>query len=159
MHTRHPLLFLSHQSIDPETTLVPTIIIMTLVKIFSRTPLTVSASTLQSRLCTIWNELQKDLKVLVLPVHDMSGTTSNEEEDLYIDIRADATPERTPEVVNTALRETQQLVYEHGGYRSSIRIELYDPSLQSAFESMSKAEKKAMDTYIRRTPRSSAVID
>ena len=129
---------------------------MPLVKIFSRTPLTVSASTLQARLCTIWKAPEQDVKVLILPVHDMSCTTSNEDEDLYIDIRAAATPERTPEVVKTALRETQQFVYEHGGYRSSIRIELYAPSLHSAFKSMSKAEANALDTYIRRTPRSSA---
>ncbi len=50
---------------------------------------------------------------------------------IYIDVRAKAKPERTKEVVDEAMVNTQELLKEHG-YSATIRVELYEPSLQSA---------------------------
>lgn len=111
---------------------------MPLLKIFSQKALTVSANTLHKRLTTIWKVPGDVLKVLVLPTHDASG---NEEDDadadadadaaVYIDVRAKAKPERTQDVIDAAMANTQALLKEHG-YKATIRVELYEPSLQSA---------------------------
>mmetsp|Transcript_32356 Transcript_32356/g.73119 ORF Transcript_32356/g.73119 Transcript_32356/m.73119 type:complete len:147 (+) Transcript_32356:98-538(+) len=53
-------------------------------------------------------------------------------EQVYISVRAKATPARTKEVVRAHIEEMSKLFYEHG-HAANIRIELYDPSLQSAF--------------------------
>jgi hypothetical protein len=50
---------------------------------------------------------------------------------LYVDIRAKAKPERTKDVINNAMINTQNLLKEYGYNKSTIRIELYEPSLQS----------------------------
>jgi len=71
------------------------------------------------------------LKVLVCPVHDMSGA---EDLEIYIDVRAKAKPERTQEVVDQAMADMKKLFSEHG-YSANIRVELYEPSLQSALKS------------------------
>mmetsp|Transcript_13186 Transcript_13186/g.19033 ORF Transcript_13186/g.19033 Transcript_13186/m.19033 type:complete len:103 (-) Transcript_13186:362-670(-) len=99
---------------------------MPLLKIFAQKSLRVPATTLAPALQKIWNVPADVLKVLVLPTHDMSG-----DEDLYIDVRAKAKPERTQEVVDTAMKEMKSLFTEHG-YKTNIRVELYEPSLQSA---------------------------
>ena len=101
---------------------------MPLLKIFSRQALRVSADALHPSLQTIWNVPADVLKVLVCPVHDMSGS-----EDLYIDVRAKAKPERTQEAVNQAMVDMKKLFDEHG-YSANIRVELYEPSLQSALK-------------------------
>ena len=101
---------------------------MPLLKIFSRQALRVSANALHPSLQKIWNVPADVLTVLVCPVHDMSGS-----EDLYIDVRAKAKPERTQEVVNQAMVDMKKLFDEHG-YSANIRVELYEPSLQSALK-------------------------
>ena len=101
---------------------------MPLLKVFSSQALRVSADTLHSSLRTIWKVPSDVLKVLILPTHDMSGT-----EDLYIDVRAKAKPERTQEVVDKAMADMRELFREHG-YAANIRVELYEPSLQSALK-------------------------
>ena len=101
---------------------------MPLLKIFSRQALRVSADVLHPPLQRIWNVPADVLKVLVCPVHDMSGA-----EDVYIDVRAKAKPERTQEVVDQAMADMNKLFSEHG-YSANIRVELYDPSLQSALK-------------------------
>ena len=122
---------------------------MPLLKIFSRKALTVSADTLHSRLTKIWKVPNDVLKVLIIPTHDMSSssvassTSSSDGADdncenndldldsLYVDIRAKAKPERTKDVINNAMILTQNLLKEYGYNKSTIRIELYEPSLQS----------------------------
>jgi hypothetical protein len=101
---------------------------MPLLKIFSRHALRVSADVLHPPLKKIWNVPADVLKVLVCPVHDMSGS-----EDIYIDVRAKAKPERTQEVVDQAMEDMKKLFSEHG-YSASIRVELYEPRLQSALK-------------------------
>mmetsp|Transcript_11078 Transcript_11078/g.25174 ORF Transcript_11078/g.25174 Transcript_11078/m.25174 type:complete len:108 (-) Transcript_11078:259-582(-) len=100
---------------------------MPLLKIFSRRPLGVPASVLHQRLVAIWNveSTPQVLKVLSLPVVD----ESTQGEDVYVDIRAKAKPERTPQVVEEACRRTASLLGEHG-HKAVVRLELYEPSLQ-----------------------------
>ena len=101
---------------------------MPLLKIFSRDALRVSAEVLHPSLRAIWNVPADVLKVIVCPVHDMSGS-----EDIYIDVRAKAKPERTQEVIDQATEDMKKLFSEHG-YSTNIRVELYEPSLQSALK-------------------------
>lgn len=99
---------------------------MPLLKIFTAgKALSVPVSTLHPALMKIWSVPAGVLKVLVLPALDMSG-----EEDIFIDVRAKAKPERTQAVVDTAMKDTSSLFSQHG-YRANIRVELYEPSLQS----------------------------
>ena len=70
------------------------------------------------------------MKVLVLPTLDMSGQ-GDADNAVYIDVRAKAKPERTQDVIDAAMTQTQELLKEHG-YKSTIRVELYEPSLQSS---------------------------
>mmetsp|Transcript_37014 Transcript_37014/g.81071 ORF Transcript_37014/g.81071 Transcript_37014/m.81071 type:complete len:103 (+) Transcript_37014:104-412(+) len=99
---------------------------MPLLKVFSSRALRVSADSLHAPLQKIFNVPADVLKVLILPTHDMSG-----KEDLYIDVRAKAKPERTQEVVDKAMVDMKELFGQHG-YTANIRVELYEPSLQSA---------------------------
>ena len=96
------------------------------LKIFSSKALRVSADALHLPLQKVWSVPANVLKVLVLPCHDMSGP-----DDLYVDVRAKAKPERTQEVVDRAMADMRDLFREHG-YSANIRVELYEPSLQSA---------------------------
>mmetsp|Transcript_3415 Transcript_3415/g.5098 ORF Transcript_3415/g.5098 Transcript_3415/m.5098 type:complete len:104 (+) Transcript_3415:98-409(+) len=102
---------------------------MPLLKIFTSNALKVSASSLHQRLQKIWNVPGDVLKVLVLPSLDMSG-----DEDLYIDVRAKAKPERTQDAIDNVMKEMQSLFAEHG-YNTNIRVELYSPDLQSSLKS------------------------
>mmetsp|Transcript_19008 Transcript_19008/g.40097 ORF Transcript_19008/g.40097 Transcript_19008/m.40097 type:complete len:110 (-) Transcript_19008:303-632(-) len=104
---------------------------MPLLKIFSQKALTVSANTLHQRLMTIWKVPADVLKVLVVPTFDASDDIGDTDDNaVYIDVRAKAKPERTQEVVDEAMVNTQKLLNEHG-YKATIRVELYEPSLQS----------------------------
>lgn len=112
---------------------------MPLLKIFTQNALNVSANTLHKRLTTIWKVPEDVLKVLVVPTFDASGKSDGDSdsdidigmESVYIDVRAKAKPERTKEVIDKAMINTQELLKEHG-YAATIRVELYEPSLQSA---------------------------
>ena len=101
---------------------------MPLLKIFASQAMRVSADALHPALRKIWGVPADVLKVLVLPCHNMSGP-----EDLYLDVRAKARPERTQEVVDAAMSDMRKLFQDHG-YSASIRVELYEPSLQSALK-------------------------
>ncbi|CAE8662856.1 unnamed protein product, partial [Polarella glacialis] len=100
---------------------------MPLCKIFSRRALNVSAPVLHDALARIWgvSATPNVLKVLSLPFHDASGST----EEVYVDIRAKAKPERTPEVVDEACQKTAELLSRYG-HPTVVRAELYEPSLQ-----------------------------
>lgn len=104
---------------------------MPLLKIFTQKALTVSANTLHKRLTTIWKVPGDVLKVLVVPTFDASNGNEAGDSAVYIDVRAKAKPERTQDVIDEAMIHTQDLLKEHG-YKATIRVELYEPSLQSA---------------------------
>lgn len=106
---------------------------MPLLKIFTQKALTVSANTLHKSLTTIWKVPSDVLKVLVVPTFDASGKGEGDDDDkvVYIDVRAKAKPERTQDVVDQAMVNTQDLLKDHG-YKATIRVELYEPSLQSS---------------------------
>eukprot|EP00536_Pseudo-nitzschia_multiseries_P004905 jgi/Psemu1/11233/gm1.11233_g len=107
---------------------------MPLLKIFSEKALTVSANSLHKRLAIIWKVPEDVLKVLVLPTYDQSGKADNDDDNsVYIDVRAKAKPERTQHVIDTAMANTQELLKENG-YKATIRVELYEPSLQSVLK-------------------------
>eukprot|EP00930_Biecheleria_cincta_P024978 TRINITY_DN17826_c0_g1_i1.p1 TRINITY_DN17826_c0_g1~~TRINITY_DN17826_c0_g1_i1.p1 ORF type:complete len:188 (-),score=40.08 TRINITY_DN17826_c0_g1_i1:221-784(-) len=102
---------------------------MPLLKVFTRNSLRVSASELHEPLCKIWGVPNSVLKLLIFKVDDMSSLSG---EDVYIDLRAKATPARTKDVVQGNIEKMSKLFYDHG-HAANIRIELYEPSLQSAF--------------------------
>mmetsp|Transcript_45842 Transcript_45842/g.127583 ORF Transcript_45842/g.127583 Transcript_45842/m.127583 type:complete len:187 (-) Transcript_45842:243-803(-) len=102
---------------------------MPLVKIFPRQALRVTASELHGPLCKIWKAPLDVLKVLMFPPVDQNAVPG---EDVYVDLRAKAKPERTKEAVQEALEQMSDLFYRHG-YAANIRVELYEASLQSAF--------------------------
>mmetsp|Transcript_37820 Transcript_37820/g.42349 ORF Transcript_37820/g.42349 Transcript_37820/m.42349 type:complete len:114 (+) Transcript_37820:160-501(+) len=107
---------------------------MPLLKIFSRKALTVSADDLHKQLAMIWKVPSNVLKILILPVHDMSwssNTGGGDEKEIYIDVRAKAKPERTQDVIDTAMAQTQNLLQQYG-YKATISVELCEPSLQSS---------------------------
>mmetsp|Transcript_31195 Transcript_31195/g.73502 ORF Transcript_31195/g.73502 Transcript_31195/m.73502 type:complete len:110 (-) Transcript_31195:23-352(-) len=107
---------------------------MPLLKIFSEKALTVSANSLHKRLASIWKVPKDVLKILVLPTYDQSGKTGHEDDqNVYIDVRAKAKPERTQDVIDVAMAKTQELLKE-SGYKATIRVELYEPSLQSSLK-------------------------
>ena len=53
--------------------------------------------------------------------------------DTQNQIRAKAKPERTPDVVQEALKQTAQAIQEEGCDDVNLRLELYEPSLQHTF--------------------------
>eukprot|EP00441_Pelagodinium_beii_P026291 CAMPEP_0197662520 /NCGR_PEP_ID=MMETSP1338-20131121/53756_1 /TAXON_ID=43686 ORGANISM="Pelagodinium beii, Strain RCC1491" /NCGR_SAMPLE_ID=MMETSP1338 /ASSEMBLY_ACC=CAM_ASM_000754 /LENGTH=95 /DNA_ID=CAMNT_0043240407 /DNA_START=54 /DNA_END=338 /DNA_ORIENTATION=+ len=95
---------------------------MPLVKIFSKQPLKVSASVLKESLVKIWGVAATPnvMKVLNLPVHD----ASSDGEEVFVDVRAKAKPDRTPEVAQNCCSQTANLLKQHG-YTTSVRLELY----------------------------------
>eukprot|EP00440_Ansanella_granifera_P059059 gb/GFBE01064016.1/.p1 GENE.gb/GFBE01064016.1/~~gb/GFBE01064016.1/.p1 ORF type:complete len:129 (+),score=20.27 gb/GFBE01064016.1/:1-387(+) len=100
---------------------------MPLVKIFSRQPLRVATSTLHRSLAQIWGVAATPdvMKVLSLPMHD----ASNSGEEVYVDVRAKAKPDRTPQVAQECCNMTADLLRKQG-YNTQVRLELYEPSLQ-----------------------------
>eukprot|EP00928_Gymnodinium_smaydae_P044889 TRINITY_DN29963_c0_g2_i1.p2 TRINITY_DN29963_c0_g2~~TRINITY_DN29963_c0_g2_i1.p2 ORF type:complete len:107 (-),score=32.32 TRINITY_DN29963_c0_g2_i1:47-367(-) len=103
---------------------------MPLVKVFSRSPLKVSATALHGALARIWGveASPQVMKVMALPVQDASSIG----EDVYVDIRAKAKPERTQEYCQQACKQTAALLAEHG-HKANVRLELYAPELQVAY--------------------------
>lgn len=61
--------------------------------------------------------------VLVSSLDDWSTTG----EDLFVDIRAKQTPERTREAVTAKLKDVQAVFAEHG-FKANVRLETYDAS-------------------------------
>jgi len=125
---------------------------MPLVKVFARRALRCVAADLHQPLCRIWKVPTDVLKVLVFPAVDQSVVPG---EDVYVDLRAKAKPDRTKEVVQQAIKQTSNLFYEFG-HSANIRVELYDPSLQSAFY---KAPHEKMREDLELADMSDAQLD
>merc|ERR1711974_182067 len=102
---------------------------MPLCKIFTRSALRVSADELHGHFARIWGVPKPVCKVLILPALDMSSNFPGE--DVYVDIRAKAKADRTPENVSKSLAEISDLLHKYG-HPANIRIELYDEKLQLA---------------------------
>ncbi len=94
---------------------------MPLIKIFATNAVkTLPLPQLQASLCKIWGTSPGVTKMLFSHVNDWTHSG----EDVFVDIRAKGTAERTREVVSKKVEEVQQLFAEHG-YKANIRLELY----------------------------------
>ena len=73
-------------------------------------------------------------KVLVCPTVDQSFQAS---ETIFCDVRCKATSPsagvRTPEVVEAAAARMSEALASHGHPGANIRVELYEPSLQTTY--------------------------
>lgn len=99
--------------------------VMPLVKIFARQTLTkpITLSSLQSKLCTIWNTKPDTTKLIICRVDDWTNDSFNE--DVYVDIRAYGKKERTREIVLQGMNKVQQAFGEEG-LVANVRLETYD---------------------------------
>lgn len=88
-----------------------------------------SANALFAPLKDIWAVPDHVLKIMSLEPTD---ATALRDETLYVDVRAKARPERTPEAVQAKMEAMAKLFKEHG-HTANIRVELYEPSLQSSY--------------------------
>mmetsp|Transcript_100637 Transcript_100637/g.217267 ORF Transcript_100637/g.217267 Transcript_100637/m.217267 type:complete len:112 (-) Transcript_100637:40-375(-) len=105
---------------------------MPLVKIFCRGKLKVSAADLHKELIPIWGVEKTPgvLKVFCIPVADQSPLKGGDDQtDVYIDIRAKAKADRTPEIAQVSCDKTAALLHAHG-HKASVRLELYQADLQ-----------------------------
>lgn len=101
---------------------------MPLVKIFCRHDPRLDLVRTHAALVGIWGVAPEVLKMLVIPVHSMSLVDGAE---LFVDVRAKQKPDRTPEFVQSAIKRIGELLVGWG-HSCSVRVELYEPSLQSA---------------------------
>mmetsp|Transcript_42439 Transcript_42439/g.112333 ORF Transcript_42439/g.112333 Transcript_42439/m.112333 type:complete len:112 (-) Transcript_42439:263-598(-) len=105
---------------------------MPLIKIFCRNNLKVTAADLHKALISIWGVEGTPgvLKVLCLPVADQSPLAGGDDQtDVYIDIRAKAKVDRTPEIAQKACNKTAELLHSFG-HKAAVRLELYAGELQ-----------------------------
>ena len=98
---------------------------MPLVKIFARQTLTKSIplSSIQSKLCNIWNTKPNTTKLILCRVDDW--TNDSFQEDVYVDIRAYGKSERTREMVLDGMNQVQNAFGEEG-LVANVRLETYD---------------------------------
>ena len=96
--------------------------VMPLVKLFTRPGLSkaVPLAPLQTRLCEIWKTTPSTTKLMRFDAADWTGESFDE--DIYVDVRAKATPERTREVVLDGMARVQQAFAEHG-LVANVRLE------------------------------------
>ena len=99
---------------------------MPLVKLFVKQCLAkpVPLAPLQASLCAIWGTTPKTTKLLLTRVEAWTEEESFAE-DVYVDVRAKATPERTREVMFAAMAEVQCAFAAHG-LVANVRLETYD---------------------------------
>mmetsp|Transcript_4210 Transcript_4210/g.6225 ORF Transcript_4210/g.6225 Transcript_4210/m.6225 type:complete len:112 (-) Transcript_4210:173-508(-) len=98
---------------------------MPLVKIFSRSSLRkpIPLQALQSHLCQIWNTKPDTTKLILTRVEDWTDESFSE--DVYVDIRAMARPERTRQAVLDGVRQVQEAFKKHN-LIANVRLETYD---------------------------------
>mmetsp|Transcript_64699 Transcript_64699/g.159230 ORF Transcript_64699/g.159230 Transcript_64699/m.159230 type:complete len:106 (+) Transcript_64699:187-504(+) len=95
---------------------------MPLVKIFALPTIKkLPLPALQSALCKVWGTKPNTTKLMVCHVDDWTDSGG---EDLFVDVRAKATPERTRDAVLEKMGEVQQVFAEHG-YKANVRLETY----------------------------------
>ncbi|KAG8469086.1 hypothetical protein KFE25_007604 [Diacronema lutheri] len=94
---------------------------MPLVKIFAmRGTSPMPTAALQRALCSVWGTQPSVTKLMVCLLDDW--TTSGE--DVFVDIRAKQTADRTRETVARKVAEVQQVFAQHG-YKANVRVETY----------------------------------
>lgn len=94
---------------------------MPLVKVFAmRGTKPLATTAVQRSLCELFGTQPHTTKILVSYVDDW--TTSGE--DLFVDIRAKQTSERTREAVTSKLKEVQAVFAGHG-FNANVRLETY----------------------------------
>lgn len=95
---------------------------MPLVKVFAlRGTRPLPTLALQKALCNLWGTTPATTKMLVSSVDDWTTVG----EDVFVDIRAKQTPERTRETVTAKLKDVQDVFAEHG-FKANVRLETYD---------------------------------
>mmetsp|Transcript_2326 Transcript_2326/g.8159 ORF Transcript_2326/g.8159 Transcript_2326/m.8159 type:complete len:110 (-) Transcript_2326:124-453(-) len=97
---------------------------MPLVKVFARSCLNkaVPLTAVQAQLCTIWGTTPSTTKLILTRVEDWTGDTFNE--DLFVDIRAKAKPERTRERVLESMGMVREAFAAHG-LVANVRLQTY----------------------------------
>jgi hypothetical protein len=98
---------------------------MPLVKLFARQTLSkpINLTSLQSKLCSIWNTKPNTTKLILTRVDDW--TDESFQEDVYVDIRAYGKAERTREMVLEGMQKVQSAFGEEG-LIANVRLETYD---------------------------------
>ena len=97
---------------------------MPLVRLFAHKALTkaIPLPKLQARLCEIWGVKPQTTKLLLTRVDDW--TSDQSAEDVYVSVRAKATPERTREVVLDNCRSVRA-AFAAEGLVANVRLETY----------------------------------
>uniref|UniRef100_A0A7S3K5H7 Uncharacterized protein n=1 Tax=Aureoumbra lagunensis TaxID=44058 RepID=A0A7S3K5H7_9STRA len=97
---------------------------MPLVKIFAKLGMKkpIPLSTLQSSLCEIWKTKPSTTKLMLFRCEDW--TDESFQEDVYVDIRAKYTTDRTRGVVLDGMANVQKAFATHG-LTANIRLETY----------------------------------
>ena len=95
---------------------------MPLVRLFARAGTKIPLEPLQASLCSIWGVKPATTKLIRTDVADW--THEQFHEDVYVSIRAKATPERTREVVLDGMKRVQAAFAEHD-LVANVRLETY----------------------------------
>ena len=95
---------------------------MPLVRLFARANTKIPLEPLQASLCSIWGVKPATTKLIRTDVADW--THEQFHEDVYVSIRAKATPERTREVVLDGMAKVAAAFAEHG-LVANVRLETY----------------------------------
>mmetsp|Transcript_10614 Transcript_10614/g.16803 ORF Transcript_10614/g.16803 Transcript_10614/m.16803 type:complete len:109 (-) Transcript_10614:74-400(-) len=94
---------------------------MPLVKIFfSNLAKPLPLKALQAALCEVWSTQPSTTKLMAFKVDDWT----HEGEDVFVDVRAKATPSRTREAVMEKMAEVQKVFSNHG-LRANVRLQTY----------------------------------
>jgi hypothetical protein len=98
---------------------------MPLVKLFAQRAMNkpIPLGKLQSALCQIWNTKPNTTKLILFRVDEWTDESFSE--DVYVDIRAKATPDRTRDMVLDGMARVQQ-AFDEQGLKANIRLETYD---------------------------------
>jgi len=97
---------------------------MPLVKLFAQRSMhkPIPLAKLQSALCEIWKTQPNTTKLILFRVDDW--TDESFKEDVYVDIRAKATPDRKPENILDGMQRVQQ-AFKNENLIANVRLETY----------------------------------
>eukprot|EP00543_Licmophora_paradoxa_P018819 CAMPEP_0202464480 /NCGR_PEP_ID=MMETSP1360-20130828/62081_1 /ASSEMBLY_ACC=CAM_ASM_000848 /TAXON_ID=515479 /ORGANISM="Licmophora paradoxa, Strain CCMP2313" /LENGTH=99 /DNA_ID=CAMNT_0049087795 /DNA_START=581 /DNA_END=880 /DNA_ORIENTATION=+ len=80
-------------------------------------------AAIQSKLCNIWGTKPNTTKLMLTRCEDW--TDESFQEDVYVDIRAKGTEERTREYVLEGMKKVQEAFREHD-LIANVRLETYE---------------------------------
>jgi len=97
---------------------------MPLVRLYALKTLAkpVNLTAIQNKLCGVWGTTPQTTKLILTKVDDWTGEQFHE--DVYVSVRAKATPERTREVVLDNCRAVQD-AFKEEGLVANVRLETY----------------------------------